>query len=479
MDFFAAMENAGNLVHTENGALTYDSTQSKLLDLFALGGAYRSRSDEDCVQLFKEAFEEDWFNAIRCLFYLRDCRGGQGERRFFRTCYKWLACNHTGIAMKYLRHIAFYGRYDDYFELFDTPVEDAMIELIKEQLTIDVLSSRPSVLAKWMPSENASSAKTKHKARKLRNAFGYNSKTYRKILSSMRQRIRVLERTMSSGQWDDIEFDKVPSVAGLRYAAAFRRHCEERYTEFMSSKDSKVNASVLTPYDCVHYVMNNSYDYDHTVAQKYWDNLTDYIQGAAFDGIAVVDTSGSMWGTPIEVAISLGLYCAEKCSGPYKDKFITFSSKPQLVKITGNNIGEKIVNMECASWGMNTNVEAVFDLILRTAIANKCNQSDIPQNVIIISDMEFDSCSTTKSNGLESLFESMEKKYQQYGYTMPKLVFWNVHAIHDNIPTINGKAKFVSGFSPSIFNSVIADKSAYEVMMDVLNSQRYTFITKE
>lgn len=478
-----------NYTLTENGAVTHKSTLDKVYDMFALGAAYRQRSDADVVSLFKAAFEQDRDLALKCLFYIRDVRGGQGERRFFRVAFRWLAVYHPETARKNLARLSEYGRYDDmWVSTFGTPLETDTKAFIKELLTLDLSCKTPSLLAKWLPSENASSSQTKQYATMIRTYLGMTSKQYRKTLSYLRERINVLERLMSAGQWDKIEFDKIPSKAGMKYRNAFARRdmIAKKYSDFIKS-DKKVNASTLYPYDVVHEAYDAyrlSLDSTERLAiNKYWDNLTDYFNGATFNGLAVVDTSGSMtWGEnirPIDVAISLGLYCADKAAGPFHNHFMTFESHPHLIEVRGADFVDKVRNIYKADWGGSTNIEAVFDLVLNTAIKNRCTQDDLPQNIIIVSDMEFNSC--VRANGYggvnATLMERIAAKWKSFGYEMPNLVFWNVNARNDNIPmkTQNG-VTFVSGASPVIYEMIMSGKTSIDLMLEKLNSDRYAEI---
>ena len=501
--FLNGLNNASNFTYTENGALTHKSTNSKLLDMFALGGAYRVRSDADVILLFKNAFAENPAYALKCLFYLRDVRGGQGERRFFRVCMKWLANEHTEAAKRNLRYVAEYGRWDDLYCFIDTPLEADAFDFFKAQLALDVQCKTPSLLAKWLKSENTSSRTSRTLATKTRKYFGWSHKQYRKTLSILRARIKVLERLMSENRWDEIEFDKIPSRAGMIYKNAFARHDIEReknenvrtYAEFAKDKTAKVNAKALYPYECVAEARKAfGQKLDNTnrlMVNKYWDNLADYFNGATFNGMAIVDTSGSMCGSnadaPINVAISLGMYCAEKAKGPFAGHFMTFSSNPTFVKVEGADFVDKVHRMMRADWGGSTNVEAAFDLMLNTAIKNHCTQDEIPQNLIVISDMEFNHCVTSGPvvnqrwwyggapiTPNDTLFEAMEKKWASHGYKMPNLVFWNVQARQDNIPMRSeGNVNFVSGMSPVIYEQLMKGKTAYTLMMDKIDSERY------
>ena len=515
-DFLSALKDATNFTYTENGAITHKTTKSDLLDMFALGGAYRTRSDADVILLFKNAYAENPVYALKCLFYLRDARGGQGERRFFKTAMKWFANTDVEAARRNFKHIPEFGRWDDLYLFVNTPLENEVFQFMKEQLALDMQCKTPSLLAKWLKSENTSSTESRLLAKKTRQYFGMTAKQYRKTLSILRARINVLERLMSAGEWDKIEFDKIPSRAGLIYKNAFARHDIERmknekvqtYADFAKDTTTKVNAKVLYPYEVVDkaiklmgfkgygWIRNNGNvpmdNTDRLMINKYWDNLADYIQGANFNGIAVVDTSGSMNGSsasaPINVAVSLGMYCAEKNNGPFKDHFITFESNPHLIKVEGVDFCEKVYNVTGAEWGGSTNIEAVFDLLLDTAIKNGCSQDEIPQNVVIISDMEFNFCVTSNNMSgrryynepmfnTETLFETMERKWNQHGYELPKLIFWNAEARQNNIPmTVKDGVSFVSGMSPVLFEQILAGKTAKDLMFDKLNSERYAII---
>lgn len=508
--FMNAMKNSANFTHTENGAITHKTTQSALLDMFAMGAAMRTRSDEDVILMFQKAYAENPVYALKCLFYIRDVRGGQGERRFFRTVMKHIANTEIDVVRRNLKYIPEFGRWDDLYVFVDTPIEEDAMNFIREQLELDVQCKTPSLLAKWLKSENTSSRESCRLGDITRRYLHMTHKQYRKTLSILRKRINVLECLMSENRWDEIKFDKIPSRAGVLYKNAFARHDLERakngnvqtYAEFAKDATKTVNAKALYPYECVaeaFKVMRNGYrcrnvamdDTNRLMVNKYWDNLTDYFNGASFNGMAIVDTSGSMCGldasAPINVAISLGMYCAERNSGPFANHFMTFSSNPTFVEIEGVDFCDKVVRMSEADWGGSTNVEAAFDLMLKTAIESGCSQDEIPQNLIIISDMEFNACVTSGpvtynrygSHNVpgETLFEAMSKKWAAAGYKMPRLTFWNVDARQNNIPMVDTEyVTYVSGMSPVIFEQVMKGLTAWDLMMDKLDSPRYECI---
>ena len=481
-----------NFKLTENGAVAHKSTKSALYDLFALGGAYRGRSNEDIVLLFKNAYEEDTLNAVKCLFYLRDILEGQGERDFFRICLHWLAKTNPEVVKHNLLNVPTFGRWDDLYCLVGTPVEKDMFAVIKSQLVLDIQSKTPSLLAKWLKSENTSSETSCLLGSKTRKYLRMTHKEYRKTLSYLRSKINVLEKLMSENRWEEIEFDKIPSRAGLVYRNAFARHdVNRRYEKFAKDENSTVNAKALYPYECVEAVLKNSRwswggydlnmeDTDRAMINKYWDNLTDWFNSQSLNALCMVDTSGSMSGRPINVAISLGLYCAERAKGPFAGYYMSFASRPQLIKTEGVDFCDKVVRIYQTNLVDNTNLEAAFDLLLTTAKENFCAQEDIPENLIIVSDMEIDAARgiyfgrTDKKT--ETLMEQIRQKWENNGYKMPHLIYWNVDARDNTILDSGPNVSYVSGFSPVIFQLIMSGKKGYDLMMEKLNSSRYNSI---
>lgn len=414
----------------------------------------------------------------------------QGERRFFRVCYKWLADFDLAAAHRNLRDIPEFGRWDDLLVLLDTKINTAVMELIKEQITEDLSiikngGANVSLLGKWLPSENGSSVKTKSLATQIRKELGMTSRQYRKTLSLLRKTIKLVETQMSENKWDEIMYNNLPSRAGFQYRKAFARHDFERYNNFMSAKDTKVNAGTLYPCDIVHKVFANYNSNERYVLNKYWDNLTDYFNGASFNGIAVVDTSGSMsWSSygsiqPIDVAISLGLYCAEKCAptSPFYNHYISFSRVAKLVECRGNDFVDKVNRIYRNNICEDTNIYSVFDLILNTAIKNNVPAADMPKNVVIISDMQFNMATDYNESVQDSISKQM-KQYKAHGYEIPHLIFWNVNAAYDaNIPMKDENGiTFVSGYSPVVFDMILKEKTGQDLMLDKLNSERYAVI---
>ena len=493
--FLTALEEEDNYTKTENFALTFRSTKSSLLDFFAMGGALRQRDEADIVRLFIKAFNEDSLLALKCLFYFRDIREGQGERRTFRTILNFLGTNYPNLVLKNFEIIPEFGRWDDLYALVDTKIERQMFEYLYNQLQADNEAEFPSLLAKWIKSENTSSANTRELARRTRKAFGMSHKEYRVILSFLRSKLNIVERQMCAKQWKEIDYSKIPSKAGLIYNKAFRKHDEEGYQKFLDEVKegkTKINVSTLYPYDILRKVVNDPQSVEE--CDLMWKNQKNWIEGSEEKTLVVCDTSGSMFPgftvrksvDPIYVAVSLAMYFGERNKGVFRDKFITFSENPRLQSIVRGNIFEKWASLSKADWDGNTNLQKVFDLILYTARKHKVPQYEMPDKIYIISDMEFDRCCIFEEGygnryGRHSditNFEGIKRLYEKAGYKLPALVFWNVESRHDNVPIKKDERGVIlcSGSSPSTFKHLmksIDDLTPFNLMLDVLNSPRY------
>ncbi|MDH6674404.1 hypothetical protein M2277_005096 [Paenibacillus sp. LBL] len=467
------LKNEMNITNTLNGAKAHSTTQSNLLDFFAQGGAMRDRQEEDILRLFSRAYAEDESLALKMLFYFRDIREGQGERNTFRVILRYLANHYPNRIKELVELIPVYGRWDDLYVLFGTKLETEAIRVIADQLKKDLGTEKPSLMAKWLKSENTSSEMSKLLAKKTRKGLKMQSKEYRKTLSNLRNQIDVVERKMSASEWDEINYPGVPSKASLVYRNAFRKNDGDRYQDFIDSVangNASINTKAIFPYEIVHKVFRG--ERDQTI-DLMWDNLPDYV-GKEENSMAVVDVSGSMSGLPMEVAVSIGLYLAERNKGHFHNHFITFSQKPELVQVTGRTVSEKIMNIQRAKWGYNTNIEQVFCVILNTAIKNNVPKDQMIEKLYIISDMQFDVADGSVD---DFLFEYLKSKYAAAGYELPKLVFWNVDAKTEAYPATihNGDVQLVSGCSPSLFKSLMKDEflSPTELMNEILMSERY------
>ena len=480
--FLAALEGESNLTFTENGATTNISTFDNVLDFFYHAPAKRGQNEE-LNQLFFKAMSENDKLATKALFYIRDIRGGQGERNTFRLGLAILKKERPAIFKAVLPLIAEYGRWDDIL----TFVEDQDVRtLVWEQLKMDVDGvadcASISLLAKWMPSINTSSKVTVALARKWAKAFDMSEKRYRQLLSELRTHLQIVEQKMSNNAWGQIEYPSVPSRANLIYKNAFKKHDAVRYDEFIAKAvkgEVKINSGTLYPADIVHKYLEQGNHWDYTENQgtldqtleALWNQLPNYADSEA-NALVVADTSGSMYGTPLEVCLSLAIYIAERNKGVFHDKFITFSEKPKLQSLVGNTLREKITNLNAAEWSMNTNIQAVFDLILHTATSHKIKQEELPEAIFVISDMEFDCADRNFTN-----FHTIQNKFNDAGYILPKLIFWNVASRGQQAPVTKDErgVYLVSGYSPSIFQKAInaVAVTPIEMMLEVLNCERY------
>lgn len=358
------------------------------------------------------------------------------------------------------------------------------------------MENNTGLIFKWLKSENASSKETKKIANKIRTYLGLSHREYRKMLSYGREKTKVLERLMSSNQWDKIDFSKLPSKAGLIYKNAFARRdiIAKKYESFAKDTNTTVNADVLNPVD----IAKKCFDYgkktktDIAMLEKYWANLKDYYNGHEENGLCIVDTSGSMYGTPIAAAVSMGAYIAERGHGPFANHFITFSNNPTLVKFEGTDIVDKFERVRCRSdWGNSTNIEAVFDMLLDTAKIDNVSPADMPERLYIFSDMEFNYCVNINSNEndrygygskitedtMSTELERIAQKWAAEGYELPKVIFWNLDARQNNIPALGGRFSYVSGFNMNMVETILSGKDGYDLMLAKLNSDRYSCVT--
>lgn len=480
---------------TENGAIGYRTTGKELLDMNFAISSMRGMSEEEIAKRFTKVYFENPKLAIKWLFYVRDIRGGVGERRLFRICFKELADINAAAVDKLIELVPEYGRWDDLWVLLDTPFKDKVVSYVKLRLDADDLNmlcgdgKRVSLLAKWMPSEKASSKETRRLAKLFTDSiYNGNNRAYRKKLSRLRKHLNVIEQKMSANEWNDIKYEAVPSRANLMYSDAFLKHDEERRAEYLKSLvngETKINASTLFPHDIISKYKEDLWGrvrpFDATL-EELWKALPDYVQGNSRT-ICVADGSGSMMCaipgvagvSALDVANSLAIYFAERCEGEFKDKYITFSMHPRLVNLSqGTSLRDKIRIALSHHEVANTNIEAVFDLILKTALDNDMKQDEIPNNILILSDMEFDHCAVGGNSDI--LFENIAAKYEKNGYRMPRLVFWNILSRTGTIPVKENElgVALASGFSPAVVNMVLSSElDPYKCLLEQLNSNRY------
>ena len=476
------LKNEANRTYTENGAVTHATTYSDCLDLFATIGALRSSNEQEIISRFVRAFTEDPNLALKTLFFARDVRGGLGERKVFRVCLQWLAHNAPASVKKNIPYVAEFGRWDDLLSLLGTPCEKDAMLLIKKQLEADLesmdMGDDVSLLAKWLPSVNASNAQTVQYAKKIARFLGMTDATYRKTLVKLREHIRIIENSLREKDYS-FDYSKQPSKAMFKYRKAFYRNDGERYGEFLgkvSRGEAQLHTGTLTPYEIIKpFFYEHVGDQEASAIDATWNAQEDFTRDE--NALVVIDGSGSMYSRtdpmPATVALSLGIYYAERNTGAFHNHFITFSERPQLVEIKGETILEKVRYCHDYNEVANTNIQKVFELILRTAVKNNVPQSEMPSTLYIISDMEFDCC----ARGAElTNFEYAKKIFAEAGYDLPRVVFWNVQSRNKQQPVTQNEqgVALVSGCSPRIFSMLKSGiLSPLGYMLDILGAERY------
>lgn len=478
-------EEANNAL-TENGAATYATTNSDCLDLFAAIGALRTASEHEIIVRFSRAYAENADMTMKLLFFARDVRGGLGERRVFRTILRWLAGNEPAALRKNIAYVAEFGRFDDLLALIGTPCEADALALIEKQLKTDLAAlengTEVSLLAKWLPSVNATCAETVRLAKAVARSLGMDDAAYRKTLSKLRARIKIIENNLRQRDYS-FDYAKQPSKAMFKYRKAFLHNDNERYRAYLDSVargESVLHTGSLTPYDIIAPFFSTKVTEDERKAiDTEWNAQENFANGE--NALAVIDGSGSMYGgmtkpLPAAVAMSLGIYFAERNTGCFRGHFITFSRKPQLVEIKGADILERVRCCSEYNEAANTDLESVFKLILNAAVNNCAEQKDMPTRLYIVSDMEFDCCMV---NAGISNFENAKRLFAEHGYVLPEVVFWNVSSRNRQQPVSMNEqgVALVSGCTPRIFSMLKGDVlSPYHYMMEVLNAERYAVI---
>jgi hypothetical protein len=494
-----AIRNEQNYTLTENMAVALKSTGNALLDLFSMAGAIRQKSASEVDSMFQAAFDVDKLLATKLMFYARNVRGGLGERETFRKMLLSLATTNPEIVIKNMELIPFFGRYDDLYTLVGTKAEDEMWAFLAKTILFDMENmkkNKPITLcAKWLKSTNTSSKESVELGKLTAKQFGMTEKQYRKTLSSLRGYIKVIERYMSAKDWEDIAYSQVPSRAMKNYRHAFSKHDGTRFGQYIESVtkgEEKIHSGTLYPYDILEAAHLTYADYfkidSDDVLEAQWKALPNYIN-EPFNALVMDDTSRSMAGRPIAVALGLSIYLAERNFGAYKDLFLTFSESPTFVQLKGKTLKEKVACVR--SIVANTDLEAGMDLILRVAVTNNVSQEEMPKYLIVISDMHFDSVKDedirlNRNYGeavrvRKTFHKSMSEKFARAGYKMPTVIYWNVD---ERSPAVTAKADesgviLVSGASTSTFRDIMNSmngKTPYDFMLDVLNSPQYEMV---
>lgn len=473
MSFYEISEQLLNKAFTEKGDVAYRSTGSYCLDYFSLVGGMRFNLKE-ALNLFMRSYYENPQITIKILFYVRDIRSGLGERDLFRYTFNALANMYPDVAKQLIKFIPEYGRYDDLLICLESAIKNDVVAFIKAQLDEDLNNKKEgksvSLLAKWLPSVNTSSIEARYLAKTLAKSLGINLATYRKSLSYLRKGL-IIENNLREKDYT-FKYENVTSGAMFKYRDAFHRNDLDRYNKYLNDVNegkTKINTDTVYPYEVIRRLEKGACPTEYFALDTLWKNINRSKINSKT--IVVRDGSGSMNDYNIvsasSVATSLAILFAESLTGEFKDKFITFSSSPKLIKIKGEMIHEKYNFISTYEDYTTTNIKSVYDLILKVYKYKDFKKEDAIDRIVIISDMEFDCMGNTNL----STFEYFEKEFKKLGFNMPEIVFWNVRARNVHFPTMNkAGVKLVSGASSKIIDSVINNSSidAYQLMIDIL-----------
>ena len=464
-----------NDTKTTNGMLAHSTTLNDCVDLFSTIGSLRNVDKETKINALVKSLNDDALTTMKILFWARDVRGGAGERGTFIDLFIYLADNHTDLVKKNLHLVSEFGRWSDLFPLLDTKVSNDVLSLIKEGL-----EAKNGLLAKWLPRINTNNSDKKRWSKMVMKSLGLSRGDYRRLLSKLSN---TVEQSMCAGNWDSIEYSKIPSKAMSDNMRTFGKHDYDRFNKYLESVNNgevKINTGAVYPYD----ILKNLKNGDSNGASTQWSALPNYMDGNNERVLPLVDVSysmgcsagGSSSITCLDVAISLGLYISERNEGPFKDAFLTFESRPKLEVLKGN-LSERYMQLRDSDWGGSTNIEAAYEMILNSAVKNNVSKDEMPTTMLVLSDMQFNQADNSDFNA----HDLATNLFNEHGYEVPKLVYWNLNASNGNHPVQSDEsgACLVSGFNVNILTKLLGGKdiSPLSMMLDTINSQRYESIT--
>lgn len=486
----AALTPAATTTTTWNGAVSHASSGAARVDFFY--GALRGVEKERFVSLLSASYAENALHTLKMVAYIRDSRGGKSERQIGRWALEWLAGHHAPELSHNLKHyIGEYGRFDDPMAVMGSPVEKDALELLRTQLVADLATlnegdekSSISLCAKWIPSEKKALDKKLKMNKKLSKHMGLSPAALRKVyLAPLREKLRIIERAMCANEWEKIDFSKVPSMAMHIHGKpehAFQRHLPEKFAawkESLAKGEAKVNAKALFPHQVVSQYLNR-HEVDELLEAQ-WKVMVEEAStmGSMKKTLVLSDVSGSMSGTPMEVSIALGLLVSSLALDEYKDLVLTFELQPQFHHVVGANLFGRVKNLSAAPWGGNTDFAAAFRAVLALAKKNSLSADQMPDRLIVVSDMQFDQA----DRNFETNHQVLKREFQAAGYAVPHLVFWNVNGSVKDVPVFSGEAKvsLVSGFSTAILKAVLSglELNPLDTVLTAILEPRYDAIT--
>ncbi len=471
MNFIESLEKNSTIENTKGGRY-YSSSYDANLDVFA--AISRFQDTDEIIRKYKKAIAENETLALANLLYFLDIRDGKGERLIFKTIFKYLCKKERKMALKILPFIGELGRWDYILVGIDTTIDKEVVDLIKKTLEEDKVSDTPTLLAKWLPSHRTHNVKNEL-AVKLMKKLGLTEKEYRKTLTLIRKKLKLIENNLTNKDYDSIEFENVPTKAMLKYVSAFEKRCGKKYSEYLEkvkNGESKINTNGLYSYEIVNNILKQL-PVNEELFDAMWENQKDILNGIDTNILVMADTSGSMTrydNIPLATSIGLAIYIASRNTGAFKDYFMTFSSEPALQKVVGRTIKEKVENI--VTINQNTDIDKAFELLLETAKQNDLGKNDLPSHIIIISDMEFD---VGVYSGTGTNFDGWKKAFWKYGYDLPKIIFWNVSCDSLGIPATkyDNDVVLISGFSTSILDNLLTLEKCTPMYAMLSKLQKY------
>ena len=495
-----------------------------VLDFYANVGANRGNAQRS-HQAWLKALAGHPLLAVRALFYLRDPRGGVGERDLFRYFFMQLAEQNDAMAASLVRHIPEFGRWDDLTMFFSDKsfaacplTTNAAVSLATTQLAEDMQSAlngeAVSLCAKWMPSWKTSSKATRTKAVWFAGRLGMSLGKYNRTLVTLRQAIRIIETKISNGEWSNVDYNTIPAKAHMIYKDAFMRHDSERYSAWLASlsnpdSGNSIKATSLMAYEfAAKYGVSSGWSfhipkYDATLEAQWEQLIADALvdlddMDEELNALCCVDNSGSMYSagyhggnsldsnmSPATIGNSIALYIASVVQGPFHNVYMTFDDDAKIKFLPDSNLKDKLNHLFGEVWkGGTTNVQSAYMTLLRHAVKNDVPEKDMPNVIVILSDMQFDSVGYGR-NRAKTIMEDMREKYANAGYKLPVVVYWNLNGYAKTHPVKADEhgTITISGFNQAIGNSFLKmdlpklqSMTPLTEMIDRLTSPRYSVI---
>lgn len=508
-NWFAGKSQETTEVTTWNGAASYSTLDDPLIQFFFktvrnitmedYKSVEKNRTVPDALaKLLNEAWQVDNLYTMRLIFHLRDCRGGKGEKRLFRLCCLWLLQNHPEALELNMNQIPEFGSIKDFFNIFlGTVYENNMLERVADQLKKDLGNLKNnegvSLAAKYAPTENHAFDKKFHTVSKLCKLLNVTKVQYRKeYLVPLRSKLNIVEHYLCNNEWDKVCYSNVPSIANVMYRNAFIKHDGERYRQHckdVTNDEAKINTGVLSSYQIVEQYMTLHHtgfgikikEYDETIEAQ-WNSFITRVKEnwSGVNILPIVDLSGSMFSNKVaHIAIALGLVASNLNSSPeYNGKWITFSHAPVIETLNGNTLHSQLESMSKSHIGLSTSLSSTFELLLNNAKSQSLAKEQMPQVLLILSDMQFNSIDNSASS---TNWDHINSLYANEGYTRPTIIFWNLHGSTIDFPVPSANIKnciLLSGFNDSLFNAISNGEcpNPRKIVDEIINSERYSKI---